>query len=506
MYMLQMGTIPLLTREEELRLAKKVEATKLIFRRRCLESEYVAAQAAEIVRSVLKGDIARDRALRQTSEDDDAHACPPEVMRANLATIDALLEANRADWDLLTSGDEPLAAKRRAAQARIATRRRRIARLVEECRVRTSRIVPLMRKLRSIAKKMHDLRDGLAGDGVNAESSAVMRAELDGLRSLVREEPEQVQQRVRVLATIFWEYEQAKRELCSGNLRLVVSVAKRYRNRGLAFLDVIQEGNTGLMRAVDKYEYKRGYKFSTYATWWIRQAITRAISESARVIRLPAHMLDLLNKVRAAQKHLSQTGGAEPTTEEIAAALQVQPGAVRRALRAAKSPVSLDSPVGVGEASFSEFVPDVRVANPSEVGSRDTLKHRIEGVLKTLSYREREIIKLRYGIGDGYTYTLDEVGRIFRVTRERIRQVEAKAIRKLQQPLRARKLQPFVDTRVYKKLEAAGDSDLARAPADTPSVSQPAQEAEHADAADRGVFAENHDLGLERPPRSSGPD
>ncbi|MCX5658655.1 MAG: sigma-70 family RNA polymerase sigma factor, partial [Planctomycetota bacterium] len=211
-------------------------------------------------------------------------------------------------------------------------------------------------------------------------------------------------------------------------------------------LDIIQEGNTGLMRAVDKYEYKRGYKFSTYATWWIRQAITRAIADHARTIRIPVHMIETMSKLRNIAKNLLQSLGREPTIEEIADVAKMPVAEARRVMKISRHPISLDRPVGESEDSyFGDFIEDDRVDNPSDTATSEMLRSRIEQVLKTLTYREREIIKLRYGIGDGYTYTLEEVGRIFKVTRERVRQVEAKAIRKLQHPVRSRKLAGFLD-------------------------------------------------------------
>jgi RNA polymerase primary sigma factor len=279
----------------------------------------------------------------------------------------------------------------------------------------------------------------------DAEDLEVMREELDGLRSLVLAEPEELAAAVGRINTVFWEYEQAKRDLAGGNLRLVVSIAKKYRNRGLGFLDVIQEGNTGLMRAVDKYEYKRGYKFSTYATWWIRQAVTRAIADHARTIRIPVHMIETMTKLRNIQKQMLQTTGLEPTMSELAEKAQLPEHEVRRILRIGRHPVSLDRPVGESEDSnFGDFIEDTNQSSPVDTAAQEMLRQRLEQVLKTLTYREREIIKLRYGIGDGYTYTLEEVGRIFKVTRERVRQVEAKAIRKLQHPVRSRKLRGFV--------------------------------------------------------------
>lgn len=451
MYLTQMGEISLLTRDEEIRLAKKIETTRFVFRRKVLQNDYSIQQSVEILDMVHDSSLPFDRTMKVSTAIDGHKQILGARIPVNVRTIKRMLELNRQDWDQLEEDDELSDDTRAAVKRRMKGRRRRMVTLIEECCLRTSRVQPNFKKLENINSKMKRLIKTLASaeqhpDRYDPEDVQVMGEELAGLRSLVLLEPTELEEMLKDVRIIFEDYEQAKRDLSGGNLRLVVSIAKKYRNRGLSFLDIIQEGNTGLMRAVDKYEYRRGYKFSTYATWWIRQAITRAIADHARTIRIPVHMIETMSKLRNIQKDLLQDLHREPVMEEIAERAGMDIEEVKRVMKISRHPVSLDRPVGESEDSyFGDFIQDDTASNPADAATTDMLRQQIEHVLKTLTYREREIIKLRYGIGDGYTYTLEEVGRIFKVTRERVRQVEAKAIRKLQHPVRKRKLAGFVD-------------------------------------------------------------
>jgi RNA polymerase primary sigma factor len=406
------------------------------------------SQAVEILQMVGDGDLPFDRTMKISTAENLAKETISERLPMNLETVRKLITANQRAW---SKANDPAASpsEQRRTTRQIWRRRRRGAKLLEELSLRTSRIQPLMKKLAHISEKMSELEGAIANAAANdtpPEDVAVMREELQGLQDMVLEVPDLLRKRVKATQKVFNDYEQAKRELSGGNLRLVVSIAKKYRNRGLSFLDIIQEGNTGLMRAVDKYEYRRGYKFSTYATWWIRQAITRAIADHARTIRIPVHMIETMSRLRNISKRLVQQLGREPSIEEIASEAGMSVSEARRVMKISRHPISLDRPVGESEDSyFGDFIEDESAESPVESAGQEMLKDRIEEVLKTLTYREREIIKLRYGIGDGYTYTLEEVGRIFKVTRERVRQVEAKAIRKLQHPVRSRRLEGFLD-------------------------------------------------------------
>ncbi len=449
MYLTQMGEIPLLNRKQEISLARKIELTRMCFRRKMLESDYCAANAVEILQQVMEGTLSFDRTMKISTAENLVRTVIKKRLPENLQTVNVLLAINRELFETLSGPRKEKEAEAKENLKRIRRNRRKIATLLEELSLRTSRIQPLKNKLHGISQKMHQLEGAIAEgvtEDITPDDVETMKRELEGLKSLVLETPNQLDKRLRSVDRIFGQYEEAKRTLSSANLRLVVSIAKKYRNRGLSFLDIIQEGNTGLMRAVDKYEYRRGYKFSTYATWWIRQAITRAIADHARTIRIPVHMIETMSRLRTATRALVQRLGREPTVEEISEEAEMTIEETRRVLKISKHPISLDRPIGDSEDSyFGDFIEDEEVDSPVTSATQEMLKERIDSVLKTLSYREQEIIKLRYGIGDGYTYTLEEVGRIFKVTRERVRQVEAKAVRKMQHPVRSRKLQGFLD-------------------------------------------------------------
>jgi len=447
MYLTQMGQIPLLNRKAEITLARKIEIARMDFRRKLLQCDYCARNALDLLQQVDERILSFDRTIRTSPAENLAKSTIKKRLPVNCGTVNKLLKMHESLFKkALESKDGKL---NKAALKRIHRNRRKIATLLEELSLRTSRIQPMRNKLHSISQKMHQLQQIIeAGPNPDytSEDIEAVKEELAGLQELVNETPKQLDKQLRMMDRVFTQYEQAKRFLSSANLRLVVSIAKKYRYRGLSFLDIIQEGNTGLMRAVDKYEYRRGYKFSTYATWWIRQAITRAIADHARTIRIPVHMIETMSRLRAASKVLHQKLGREATIEEIAKEAEMSVEETRRVLKISKHPVSLDRPIGESDDSyFGDFIEDDDVDSPVASATQEMLKERIDIILKTLSYREREIIKLRYGIGDGYTYTLEEVGRIFKVTRERVRQVEAKAIRKLQHPVRSRKLEGFLD-------------------------------------------------------------
>jgi len=447
MYLSQMAEIPLLSREQEISLAKKIEITRRQFRRALLENDYALRATVATLHQVHRGELPFDRTIKVSLTERLTKAQITARMPHNLRLLDVLVEQNKHDFEILVrrSTSPRLRAE---VRKRFLRNRRKALQLVEELSLRSRRVTPLLSQLEKISKRMDFIRERLTmlgADPASRDEASDLRQELRELMLVTQESPESLHNRVAKARRHFDSYEAVKRQLCSGNLRLVVSIAKKYRNRGLSFLDLIQEGNTGLMRAVDKYEYRRGFKFSTYATWWIRQAITRAVADQARTIRIPVHMIDVLSKLRQAQKKLTQQLRREPSCEELAEFTEVSVDEVRRVMDIGRHPVSLDRPVGEGEDScFGEFVEAGDSENPVRCAGNGMLRDKIDELLQTLTFREREIIRLRYGLVDGYSYTLEEVGRIFKVTRERVRQIEAKAVAKLQSPSRVQRLDGFL--------------------------------------------------------------